>query len=485
MNLFSILEESARKWPKETALVHDGRSFRYAELRSASESLAAELGALGVAEGYKVGLMLPNGPEYLAAAFAVLRLRAIVVYIPPMFKAAEVARLVEEMALDAVCSSARLSPSILSDGTGVSRRHPVFSERETLLLHRAQISVPRTDRERLLKIQAATVRSSSGTTGKAKGIMVSHASLLERAKTYSEAGALRKGDGVLWLRPMGRSEIFAFVRQGAKIVIGDSMQTQSLRELIRRHGVTHIYAAPMFYRMISSEKEIAAEDLRDVRYFLSGGSALGKPIADGFAAKYGREIAEHYGLAECGTVFINPGSEPRKRGSIGVPIRAEAKLSSDRGEPNGEAVGELLVRSPGMFAGYYKPWKLADEILEDGWFRTGDVARKDADGYYWIVGRTKEVINVGGVKVFPREIEEVILSHPAVEEALVYGAPEPRFGEAPRAKVKLRAGAACAERELLGHVNDRLSVFKALRGVEFVEEIPKTATGKPRRWSPE
>jgi acyl-CoA synthetase (AMP-forming)/AMP-acid ligase II len=482
MNLFSILEESAGKWPEETAVVHDGRSFRYLDVYSVAESLAAELRELGAEEGDKVGLMLPNGPDYIAVAFAVLRVGGIVISIPPVFKAEEVAHLADEMALDVIGYSARFAPFIPHDRKGVSRRLSVLSDRETLVLHRARDCAPRANRERLLKIQAAAIRFSSGTTGKAKGIIVSHSSLLERAKTYSEAASLRKSDGVLWLRPMARSEIFAFVLQGTRIVIGDAMQTQSLANLIQQHGVTHIYGSPMFYQTILGEKKIVAEDLRGVRYFLSGGSALGKPIADRFGAEYGHEIAEHYGLAECGTVFINTGHDPGKRGSIGVPVRAEAKLLfDDGGELNGEATGELLVRGPGLFDGYYKPWRLRDEVLEDGWFRTGDLARRDADGYYWIVGRNKEVINVGGVKVFPYEIEEVLSSHPAVEEALVYGAPEPRFGEVPHAKVKLVSGMSCTGKELLQQVNQRLSIFKALRGLTLVDEIPKTVTGKSRR----
>jgi len=137
-----------------------------------------------------------------------------------------------------------------------------------------------------------------------------------------------------------------------------------------------------------------------------------------------------------------------------------------------------------MFEGYYKPWRSRDEVLEDGWFRTGDLARRDADGYYWIVGRTKEVINVGGMKVFPQELEDILLGHPAVEEALVYAAPAPRFGEAPRAQVKLRPGVSSTEKEILDFANANLSVFRMLRGVEFVDEIPKTPTGKARRWKP-
>jgi long-chain acyl-CoA synthetase len=139
------------------------------------------------------------------------------------------------------------------------------------------------------------------------------------------------------------------------------------------------------------------------------------------------------------------------------------------------------VRGPGLFDAYYKPWRLKDEVLENGWFRTGDLARRDADGYYWIVGRTTDIINVAGVKIHPQRLEEILLRHPAVEEAVVYGAPDARFGESPRAKVKVRSDMKATEKEILDFANDRRSVFFMLRGVEFVSEIPKTATGKPRR----
>jgi acyl-coenzyme A synthetase/AMP-(fatty) acid ligase len=333
-----------------------------------------------------------------------------------------------------------------------------------------------------VKIKAATIRFSSGTTARAKGIIVSHASLLERAKTYCEALSLKKDDAVLWLRPMGRSEILAFLLHGTTIVIGDAMAADFLVGLIRQYGVTRIYGAPLFYRTMLNEKDITADKLRNVRHFLSGGSALSKQIADGFAASYAREIVQHYGLAECSTVLMNLSQDPGKRGSVGLPVRAEVKLASEDGSPlEGEASGELWVRGPGMFDAYYKPWRLREEVLKDGWFRTGDLARRDADGYYWIMGRVKDVINVGGTKVFPAEIEEVLLTHPAVEEVMVYGVAEGRFGEVPHAKVKLRAGATCTEREIMRHVNEKVSVFKSLRAVQFVDEIPKTVTGKPRR----
>jgi long-chain acyl-CoA synthetase len=420
MNFSSLLDLGVKKGLQDVAVVHRGDYLRYVDLLAAAELLAEELRRLGVEKGAPVGLLCPNGLEHVVATFAVMRAGGICFYIPPGSTGDEVANLVGEMPLDAFCYSPRFG-GLIPRPEDDKRRVDVIPGGHALVLKRAQNRTSQSEREQLVKINAAHIRFSSGTTGKAKGIIVSHESLVERAKIHYEAPPLEKGDTVLWLQPMARLPgPLAHLVHGAKLVIGDAMDTRSLARLIQEHGVTHIYTVPMFYRTILNEEALEAEDFRHVRYFLSGGSSLGRQLADAFAARYGREIVEHYGLAECGTVFINLGQDRSKRGSIGVPVRADVKLVSlDRDQLEREATGELLVRCPGLFEGYYKPWRPRAEVLENGWFRTGDIARRDADGYYWIVGRAKEVIDVGGVKVFPYEIEELLLSHPAVEEAVV------------------------------------------------------------------
>jgi long-chain acyl-CoA synthetase len=483
LNLFALLEETARRSPHNAAVVKGDDSCSYGELHSAACRLAADLTALDLGAGARVGVMFANGAEYVAAAFAVLAAGGVVVSISPAVRDADVAALFHDMDLDGFCCSARFAPLIAPLSNVDSRPRPILSGKDPLILQRSARAAPAAGREALREVNAATIRSSSGTTGIAKGIIVSHEALLERAKTYCEAPPLDEGAAVLWLRPMARPEIYAFVRQAATIVAGDAMNPRDAMERVRRRGVTHVYAAPIFYRTLLAERGIGPGDFATVKYFLTGGSALGRSLADAFAARYQRDIAEHYGAAECATVLINLSQRADKRGSAGLPVRAEVKLAGAE-DTGAEAMGELLVRCSGMFDGYYKPWRSRDEVLEDGWFRTGDIARRDADGYYWIVGRSKEVINVGGMKVFPQELEDILLAHPAVEEALVYGAPAPRFGEAPRAKVKLRAGMRATEKEIMDFANAKLSVFRMLRGVEFVDEIAKTPTGKPRRWTP-
>jgi acyl-CoA synthetase (AMP-forming)/AMP-acid ligase II len=171
-----------------------------------------------------------------------------------------------------------------------------------------------------------------------------------------------------------------------------------------------------------------------------------------------------------------------KRGSIGLPAGPEVEIKIESGAPSDNGfTGELMVRGPGMFEGYVSPWRPRDEVTEDGWFRTGDLAKRDSDGFYWIVGRVKEMINVGGLKVAPSEIEDVLLSHPDVEEALVFAHSDPRFGEVPHAKIKLVAGSHAGGREILQYVNEKVAFYKSPRAIEIVDQLPKTPSGKIKR----
>jgi long-chain acyl-CoA synthetase len=482
MNIQIEFETGAAQWPNDIAIVHRGKRIRYGELDAAVKVLIAEFHRLGIEPGDKIGLLFPNGPEHIAATLAILGLGAVVVFLSPLSSAAEIAALAEEVALDAICFAERFGGYLSSCPGSATGEVNLFNGQDPVAVWQWPCSNEREERRSLVQINAAALRFSSGTTGKAKGIINSHDTILERAKVHFQSPPLKKDDAVLWMQPLGRLPgPLAYLLRGAKLVIGDALDTGMLEQLIRVEGVTHVYTVPLFFRTILND-EFAASGLGRVRYFLSGGTALGQQLADQFSAKFGHEIIEHYGLAESGTVFMNESQDPRKRGSIGLPVRTEVKLVSAAGLClEGEATGELLVRCAGLFDAYYQPWRLREEILADGWFNTGDVARRDADGYYWIVGRVKEMINVAGVKVFPQDIESILASHDAVEEAVVFAAPNKRFGEVPHAKVKLRPGSNCSRKELLSYTNDRLPVFKSLRGLEFVESIPRTITGKVKR----
>jgi len=485
MTILSEFEIIAAKWPNDIAVVHRGERLRYGEFAEAVRGLIAALRRVGIEPGQKVGVLFPTGPAPIAATLAIVGIGAVVVFLSPLSDAAEIAALTEEVGLDACCFAARFSGYLSSSQGTVAGEHQLFKGQEPVEMWRRAYTTDATGsagRPLLVQSNAAAIRFSSGTTGKAKGIIISHSTALERAKVHFQSPALSRDDVVLWLQSLDRLPgALAYLLRGVKLVIGDVLETGTLAQVIQAEQVTQVYTVPMFFQTILSD-EFAAQDLARVRHFLSGGTALGRQLADKFAAKFGQEIVEHYGLSETGTVFINESRDSSKRGSIGVPVLAEAKLvSSDNCVLTGESVGELWVRCAGIFDAFYQPWRPSDEVLVDGWFNTGDMARRDADGYYWIVGRVKEMINVAGVKVFPQDLESILTSHDAVEEAVVFATPNKRFGEVPHAKVRLRAGATCTRKELLTYTNDRLPLFKSLRGLDFVESIPKTATGKIKR----
>ncbi|MGE5818671.1 MAG: class I adenylate-forming enzyme family protein [Deltaproteobacteria bacterium] len=487
MNLFFLVQDAARKWPDDPAVIHGERSFSYAEIHRAVECLASELNKTGVRPGDKVGVVFPNSPEYIVAFFAVLRVGAIVVPVSAALKAPEIANLARDFALDAFCYSVRFN-SVIPRGDEESLvEAAIFQSGARLCIKlAASQDTPASEREQLLKLDTACIAFSSGTTSKAKGVILSHGTILERARMGQLTPPITKATAMVYMRPMDRTtmpyQICACLLAGGRVVIADSLNLESLPGVLREHRVDQIYAGPLFYQNLIHQ-DMKAEDASSVQYFISGGGPLSPSVAETFQARFHREILQSYGCIECAPMAINVNGDARRRSSIGklVPQREVKLVSLDSESGAGGTVGEIFARGPGLFDGYYKPWRLREEVLEDGWFRTGDIARRDADGYYWIIGRTKEVINVGGFKVFPYEVEAVLLSHPEVEEAMVFGAPEARFGEVARARVKLNEIAKCTERELLRYANERLSVFEALRSVEFVEEIPKTVTGKPRR----
>jgi long-chain acyl-CoA synthetase len=276
--------------------------------------------------------------------------------------------------------------------------------------------------------------------------------------------------------------MIAYLHMGASIVLEEAQNIESITATSRNYGVTHVSATPLFYQMLLTHADADERTFPAIRYYISTGAPLADRLSESFRARFGREITQYYGIGECGPVFFNVSNDIRKRGSAGVLVSGcEAKLIGEHESPESD-FGDLWVRGPGLFGGYYDPWRPGEEILIDGWFSTGDLARRDSDGFYWVVGRTKDIINIAGTKVFPREIEEIILGHEAVEGTLVFAASDARFGEVPHAKVKLRTAQGCTERELLRYVNDRLSILKALRKVEFVDDIPRTENGKVIRW---
>ncbi|HEX9144365.1 MAG TPA: class I adenylate-forming enzyme family protein, partial [Candidatus Binatia bacterium] len=478
--LFPLLERAAKNWPSDIAIVRGANHFSFLQLKIAAEALASKLLAAGIKPGYKVGLLCPNGPEYVVGSFALFLINVVVVPIFPGLKKREVTELAGEMELDGYC----YSPQYESQIPARDKNDFITANFEGQLEFHIQLAYqqdrPEADGDKLLRLGAPLLRFTSGTTSLSKGVIIPQTSMLEYTKRFISVYSIEKGDCILNLLSMAHIfyQITTGFMRGVKILVEEATRIDAIIEMIREHRVTHIEAAPTFYSMLLAYEKISPDDFRRIRYLTSCGAPLPDNVAGAFRERFGREIVQRYGLTETGPVLVNLSEDVSKRGSLGTAAPGcEIRLDN----PTDSAVadfGEIIVRCPGLFAGYYRPWMAKDTLLKSGWFHTGDLARCDRDGYYWLVGRTKTIINVGAVKVFPDEIEDLLLTHPAIEEAVVFGAPDQRFGEAPHAKVKLATGSNCTQRELLRYANKNLSLFKALRRIEVVDAIPKTVTGK-------
>ncbi|HEX9445235.1 MAG TPA: AMP-binding protein, partial [Candidatus Binatia bacterium] len=347
MNLYSILERAAGRWPEKTALVHAGRAIAYRELDAAAGSLAARLVQSGVRPGDKVAIMCPRSAEFVAAFFAVLRAGAIAVTVPPELKAGEVAALAEVMLPDAFCYGAEFAARV-PGGRGAEGA-AIFDGGTPLCVRLAAArATPQSERDRLGALDLACIAFSSGTSARAKGILFSHRSLFERAELCRAAGLITGASSLLWLLALNRVpyQICFSIMIGAKVVIADSVDTGAVPRLIREHAVDQVYAGPLFYRLIVQDAP-APEDIQNVKYFFSLGSALPEAAAAAFRAALGREILQWYALTELSPVLGNISEEPAKRGSVGkVAPGRELKLAGDPSEAGGQAAGEVLIRGP-------------------------------------------------------------------------------------------------------------------------------------------
>ena len=479
--LFPLLERAAKEWPSDIAIAKGTSNFTFLQLKIAAKTLASKLLAAGIEPGYKVGLLCPNGPEYVVGSFALFLINGVVVPIFPGLKKDEVTELASEIGLDGYCYSPQYQSQVPNRGAQALVAATVEGPLSFHIRLADGAGCAESERKKLLNSSAPLLRFTSGTTSLSKGVIIPQAAMLEYTKRFISVYSIEKADCILNLLSMAHIfyQVTTGLTRGVKIVVEEATHIEAVIEKIREHKVTHIEAAPTFYSMLLAHEKVSADDFRRIRHLTSCGAPLPDSVAAAFRDRFGREIVQRYGLTETGPVLVNLSEDISKRGSLGTAAPGcEVRLHNPTASAD---YGQIVVRCPGLFAGYYRPWTAREALLKDGWFYTGDLARRDRDGYYWIVGRTKTVINVGAVKVFPDEIEDLLLTHPAIEEAVVFGAPDARFGEAPHAKVKLTSGSSCTQRELLRYANKNLSLFKALRRIEFVDVIPKTVTGKTKR----
>jgi acyl-CoA synthetase (AMP-forming)/AMP-acid ligase II len=477
MNIFETLAHSARQWPKRTAIIDATGALDYQSLWREIEALRRQLARSDVRPGQGVGVRARNGRAFVIAALAALGSGAVVMPVHHQMKPQELADMLARAPLRAILSD-NFGPPPDGDSTSVLKLLDGTIVRF--------IGMPGPDVPLTPWIEdAAFVRFTSGTTGAAKGVVLTHHGILERTRAANAGLGLTGEDRVLWVLPMAYHfyvSILLYLEAGATVIVSADYLAESILDAAIKHHATFLYVTPMHVRMLTGEpsKRPLPPSLTRV---MSVSSRLHPQAAREFQARYGVPVCQGYGIIEVGLPIMNISEAAEHPETIGRPLPDfEAAIFGDALKAvSPGATGQLALRGPGMFAGYLSPPRPRDGVLRDGWFLTGDLAHRDSAGRIVLDGRTASVINVAGLKVFPEEVAAVLDQHPAVLRSRVTTRPHPQTGEVVHADVQLRhAGPAATEDELLAFCRKRLSNYKVPASLELVSELALTSSGKVR-----
>ncbi len=519
--LFYFLEDVARRVPGNPCTVFRDQVIRYGEMNGLVDRLAASLAASGLKKGGRVGLVLPNIPQFILAYYAILKAGGVVVAMNPSYKQRELefqAADAEIEVLVGLSSAAELLQTV-RDRLGL--RQVILTHLEDALemagwIREAAVSSPpdqgsgiRWLRDVVLaqppgssaQVQVsaddlAILQYSGGTTGTPKGAIGLHRNLVANSLMFRHwlVGLVDGNESTLMAIPM--YHVYGMVvgmsvsiLLGAKMVlISDPRNLENLLRNIETYQTSFFPGVPTMYAMINQFPDVQAGkyNLRSVRACISGSAPLLKEVKERFERLTGAQLMEGYGLSEAPTAtHCNPMFGEKRTGSIGLPLPdVDCQIVSlDDGEtplPTGEA-GELLIRSPQVMQGYFNQPGETENTLRGGWLHTGDIARMDADGYFYLVDRKKDMLKVSGFTVWPREIEQVIADHPKVFDVSVAGVPDPIRGEVPKAWIVLRPGENLDRQEIIDWCRQALVYYKVPAQVEFLDALPRTLVGKVLR----
>jgi long-chain acyl-CoA synthetase len=481
--LSSLLDGAASRHGDRVAIRDRGFSMTYAELDRAVDSFAVLLHGRGITAGDRVGIMLPNILAFPLCYYAALRLGAIVVPLNPLLKAREIGHVCRDAEPRLLLAPPDSRTIDAASAAGIEVL-PIDAAglRTSLGDDGAEVPAPS-----LGEGATAVILYTSGTSGTPKGAELTHANLRRNAEVARDLFGLGPADVVLGALPLFHSfgqtcGLNATVAAGACLTLLDRFDPGAALEQIERDRVSVFEGVPTMYDAMLRVPEEGGNAATTLRLCVSGGDSIPARVLDGFERRFGCAVLEGYGLSETSPIAcFNRRDAERKSGSIGSPIPGvEMRLIDRQGRDPGDGeVGEILIRGHNVMKGYWRrPAETAAAIDADRWFHSGDLARRDPGGNFFIVGRKKEVILRGGYNVYPGEVEELLREHPGVRDVAVLGMPHDRYGEEVGAAVVPVAGETLDAGEVRAWARERIAAYKYPRAIWFVEQLPKGSTGK-------
>jgi len=489
MHLPGMLEARASSIGNNPAIIFRDQPVTYDQFLARAQRFAHALHGLGIKPDDKVAIMLNNCPEFIVTYFACAYLGAVAVPVNIFYKERELEYLLRDS--DSVALVA--NPAFAEHYSKIENKPPFFKHlivngayREGLEFSRLEAEAPSSSFKALCREDSvAEILYTSGTTGEPKGTMLTHANLFFHADAIINLLKLGDNDRALMVVPAfhgyGITVILCSLVTGSSFVLLDPFNPVEIFEQIERHRITFLPMVVAMYFMLINHPDRGKYDLSSLRIGISGASAMPAQLMKDASSALNIKILEAWGLTECSASATMQRSDlTYKEGSVGLAYPGvKVGVMDESGKLLGAGeVGELVIQGPLVMKGYYKKPQETAEALRGGWLHTGDMGYYDKDGYFFMVDRKKELINVGGEKVFPREVEEIMYKHPSVADAVLVPQKDDKLGEIPVAIVVPRAGATLSEKDIKDFLSDKMARFKVPRRVYIVQQVPRSPVGK-------
>lgn len=491
-NLGEMMRETSEKHPDKVGIEFGPEKLPFRELNARVNRLANALRHLGVKKGDRVCLYLPNGLEFIYAHLANQKIGATTIPLNIRTPERELAWILADSEPEAIITTdAKVSMTQKVRSQFPKLRHQISTGGTSENVQSwGELMNHSSDEEPRVEIEPddlAVLMYTSGTTGRPKGAMLTHNNFLSNIRSLSQVWQWTPEDRFLLSLPLFHQHglgvgLHGFIYTGCQVILLESFKAEDVLNQLQERKCTLFMGVPTMYIRFLEIDEPKRFDLSGMRLFISGSAPLPREVFHRFRRTFGFEILERYGMTETMMNASNPYQKARKPGSVGLPLPGvEIAVVDDGGNevPHGK-VGEILVKGPNVFRGYWKNPQANQETFRDGWFKTKDLGRWDHQGYLHIVGRKRDMIITSGFKVYPREVEEVINSHPYVSESAVLGIPDAEKGEKVVGWVVLKNGMNCPKEDLINYCRQNLIFYKIPKDIKFLEFLPKTPSGKVR-----
>lgn len=474
--VYEILRDAAHKWPDNPAVHDEYGTISFQQLFIETEELRNCLMNLGIKEGMGIGVMAGNGRYFITGIFAAAGCGATVMPMSPLLKKAEIEGILKEAPLHAIIDDRSGIQPIDGIETVIPLKQGSFRFSYTHI-HESVAFAPFVN-------HPAFIRFTSGTTGKSKGVIVSHRSVIERINAANNGLQLGSSDTVIWVLPMAYHfmvSVVLYVKFGTAIAVAKDFLAKNIIDITNRHKGTLLYASPLQIKLLASDA--GNQQMPSVKKVISTSAAISTDVCRAFKERFHVDVSQAYGIIEIGLPILNYAKSAEHPEAVGYALPGyTVDILDDNNQPlPAGRVGHLAIKGPGMFDAYLLPPEPSKDVLKNGYFLTADYASKTEDGLIKIEGRSKSVINVSGLKVFPEEVEAVLETIPQVKQARICSCPHPLMGQIIEAELVLHDGTSVDTEDVLTFCKKRLSAFKAPQRIKIVDSLPTTGSGKLQR----